>query len=138
MRTEPMHWLRKLSPRCVFIRRFTSGQRAFDLHARAPVAPLKRLKGFCRVKYATGCAGTLRLHPPESSTDGQLDSRAISRAHLRSSAQSTHCALLILLQCQFFRCIFVPIMEVKGHRWNPQKVSCKMFNSHLLISTGAD
>lgn len=40
--------LRKLSRRCVFTRRFTSGQRAFDLHARVAVATLKRLKGFSR------------------------------------------------------------------------------------------
>ena len=53
--------LRKLSRRCVFTQRFTSGQRAFDLHACAPVATAKRV---LEVKYATGCARTPWMYSP--------------------------------------------------------------------------
>lgn len=56
--------LRKLSRRCVFTRRFTSGQRAFDLHARAPVATLKRLKGFSRGEICN----RMRQDPSDAST----------------------------------------------------------------------
>lgn len=55
--------LRKLSRRCVFTRRFTGGQRAFDLHARAPRSRAETAKRVLEVKYATGCARTTRTHP---------------------------------------------------------------------------
>lgn len=61
-----MHWQRKLSARCVFIGRFTSGQRAFDLHARASVK---------RVLSGEIC-NRMRLDPSTAST-GIVHRRAL-------------------------------------------------------------
>lgn len=69
--------LRKLSRRCVFTRRFTSGQRAFDLRARAPVATLKRLKGFSRWNMQQDAPGPLgRIHRASSRPRYVRSSRA--------------------------------------------------------------